>query len=143
MQESIKAVCMWQKGSGLKERYMDRLKAFGEWKKKQKIDDQLKPGDKVDILDREGIWCVGNIELIIKSEGRQPLFYIHYENWNRKFDEYIYLTSKRLSPYGFYTSRTDIPRYCIHRARNLLFQHHRLHSENGMTQTLIASNREE
>ncbi len=50
----------------------------------------IKVGDKVDILDREGIWCIGTIELIVRSVDRQPLLYIHYEDWHRKFDEYIY-----------------------------------------------------
>ncbi len=69
MQQSIKAVCRWQ--SELRERYIDRVKALYEWKKKQEIYHlKLKAGDKVDILDREGIWCVGTIELIIRSDRR-------------------------------------------------------------------------
>lgn len=50
----------------------------------------MKAGDKIDVRDTEYVWCVGIVELKILSEHREPLLYIHYEGWNRKYDEYIY-----------------------------------------------------
>ena len=72
-------------------------------------------------MDTEHIWCIGVVEIKIITKGRKPLLYIHYEvsicffkrfqGWNRRFDEYIYLDSKRVAPLGTYTTRRDIPRY--------------------------------
>ena len=33
------------------------------------------------------------------------------QGWSRKYDEYMYLNSRRIAPFGTYTSRVDIPRY--------------------------------
>ena len=33
------------------------------------------------------------------------------KGWSRKYDEYMYLNSRRIAPFGLYTSRSDIPRY--------------------------------
>ena len=65
----------------------------------------IKAGDKVDVRDTEHIWCVGFVELKITTLNRPPLLYIHFEGWNRKFDEYIFLDSERFAPLGTYTSR--------------------------------------
>lgn len=52
----------------------------------------------------------------ITAQNRQPLLYIHYDGWSRKYDEYLYIDSSRVAPLGFYSNRTDIPRYrmCQH-----------------------------
>jgi hypothetical protein len=42
------------------------------------------------------------------------LLYIHYEGWNRCYDEYIPADSERIAPLKLYTSRTDIPKYTRH-----------------------------
>jgi hypothetical protein len=47
--------------------------------------------------------------------------FIHYEGWNKKYDEYLYQTSHRLSPLGTYTERVDIPRYDLNSNRNVMF----------------------
>mmetsp|Transcript_9972 Transcript_9972/g.7502 ORF Transcript_9972/g.7502 Transcript_9972/m.7502 type:complete len:106 (+) Transcript_9972:939-1256(+) len=52
---------------------------------------------------------------------REQLFYIYYEGWNRKYDEYIYKSSGRLAPLGTYTNRTDIPKYQMCPHQNMLF----------------------
>mmetsp|Transcript_3294 Transcript_3294/g.5468 ORF Transcript_3294/g.5468 Transcript_3294/m.5468 type:complete len:207 (-) Transcript_3294:380-1000(-) len=62
-------------------------------------------------MDTELIWCEATVELILKTPNRKDLLYIHYEGWNRKYDEYIYIDSHRLAPHGLYTSRQDIPKY--------------------------------
>ena len=72
---------------------------------------QVKAGDKVDVCDTEFIWCKGLVELVIKTHDRRDLLYIHYEGWNRKYDEFIYVDSHRCAPNGLYTNRKDIPIY--------------------------------
>jgi len=49
--------------------------------------------------------------LVVKTSSRRDLLYVHYEGWNRKYDEYIYIDSHRVVPLGFYTGRGDIPVY--------------------------------
>jgi hypothetical protein len=72
---------------------------------------EIKVGEVVDIRDTEYIWCVGTIELKIKTMNHLPLLYVHYNGWHRKYDEFIYYNSDRLAPSGTYTSRADIPHY--------------------------------
>lgn len=71
----------------------------------------VKPGEQVDACDTEYIWCKATVELVVKTPNRKDLVYIHYEGWNRKYDEYLYIDSHRLAPLGYYTARTDIPVY--------------------------------
>ena len=77
---------------------------------------EVKAGDKLDVRDTEYVWCKAVVELKIISKKRKPLLYVHYEGWNRKYDEYLYIDSPRIAPFGFYTSRNDIPKYhmCPH-----------------------------
>ena len=71
----------------------------------------VKAGDKIDVLDTEQIWCKATVEMIVKSDSRKDLLYVHYDGWNRKYDEYIYVDSYRIAPQGVYTNRRDIPIY--------------------------------
>lgn len=71
----------------------------------------MKAGDRIDVLDTEHIWCSAVVELKIKTAEKPPLLYIHYEGWNRKYDEYLFISNRRLAPNGTYTKRNDIPRY--------------------------------
>lgn len=75
----LQAVCKAENGdeSELK-RYDERLKAHQEWFDKQQVK-VIKPGDKVDALDTEYIWCKAVVELKITAKGRAPLLFIHYE----------------------------------------------------------------
>jgi hypothetical protein len=63
------------------------------------------------VLDTEHIWCSAIVELKIKTASKKPLLYIHYEGWSRKYDEYIFVSNRRIAPVGTYTQRSDIPRY--------------------------------
>lgn len=64
------------------------------------------------MLDTEHIWCNAVVELKISAcEQATPLILVHYDGWSRKYDEFISLGSSRVAPSGFYTKRTDIPRY--------------------------------
>jgi hypothetical protein len=74
---------------------------------------KIKIGDTIDLMDKQGVWCKALIELKIITANRPPLFYIHYLGWHRKYDEYIYGNSSRFAPLGVYTTREDIPRYCV------------------------------
>lgn len=94
--------------------------------------EKVNAGDKIDVLDSEKIWCQAVIELKFTSVSRAPLFYIHYIGWSRKYDESIYANSKRIAPFGLYTSREDLPRYCIDYTQGRSVSH-----------AAIASNREE
>ena len=50
----------------------------------------IKAGQRIDTRDTEFIWCTAVVELKIQTMNREPLLYIHYEDWNRKYDEYIF-----------------------------------------------------
>lgn len=60
------------------QRYKERVKAHEEWLSKQSVE-PIKPGEKVDALDTEYIWCRAQVELKIQARGRKPLLYLHYE----------------------------------------------------------------
>ena len=70
-----------------------------------------KVGDQLDVRDTEYIWCVGTVKIIIESPFKELLLIIHYEGWNKYFDEILPITSNRIAPLGYYTSREDIPKY--------------------------------
>lgn len=74
---------------------------------------QVKAGEKIDVCDTENIWCKATVELVIKTPNRKDLLYLHYEGWNRKYDEFMYIDSFRIAPLGFYTERSDIPVYSM------------------------------
>lgn len=96
------------------EKYKHRIETYKVWKQKHVLcrsGTTIKAGDKVDVRDTEYVWCTGIVELKISTLNRPALLYINFEGWNRKFDEYIFIDSDRLAPYGTYTSRNDIPRY--------------------------------
>ena len=59
-------------------RYDERIKYHLDWKYKQTLK-EVKPGDKVDALDTEYIWCKAQVELKIRAKNRQPLLYLHYD----------------------------------------------------------------
>ena len=81
----------------------------------------MKAGDIIDVRDTEYIWCKATVEFVITSGLRSPLLYIHYEGWNRRYDEYIFMNSQRLCPLGTYSSRQDIPRYVLNSNQNVMY----------------------
>lgn len=110
---AVKMMVSAKKESGEPEefnRWQERMKSYKDWVESHKLKD-VKPGDKVDVFDTELIWCKATVELVIKTANRKDLLYLHYEGWNRKYDEYIYVDSHRVAPAGLYTDRTDIPKY--------------------------------
>jgi len=65
----------------------------------------------VDVRDTDFIWCLGEVTMIIESMDKEPILAIHYEGWNRWYDEFLSINSPRLARLGFYTNRDDIPKY--------------------------------
>jgi hypothetical protein len=110
---SVKLMVLAKKKAGDAEefdKWVERVKKYQEWLQAHKVS-AVKAGEKLDILDTELIWCQATVEMVIKTTNRRDLLYVHYEGWNRKYDEYIYLDSHRIAPLGLYTGRTDIPKY--------------------------------
>ena len=65
----------------------------------------------IDVRDTENIWVPGLVIGVYESKDLETKLLIHYKNWSKKFDELIPVTSHWIAKYGFYTSRTEIPRY--------------------------------
>lgn len=57
------------------------------------------------------IWCEAAVTMIVESLNHEPILAVHYDNWNRWYDEFLPISSPRLARYGFYTKRNDIPKY--------------------------------
>jgi hypothetical protein len=51
------------------------------------------------------------VRIKIESPSKEPLLVVHYEGWNKYYDEIIKQGSSRVAPSGTYTSRLDIPKY--------------------------------
>lgn len=120
--QAVKAVSQSKRGGENCEykRWKHRMETYKQWKEKHRLSKDVKSGEKVDIRDTEYIWCVGTIELKISTLNRLPLFYVHYNGWHRKYDEFVYVNSDRLAPAGTYTSRADIPHYNLNPYSNVM-----------------------
>jgi hypothetical protein len=53
----------------------------------------VKPGEYLDARDTQPVWCVAQL---ISRQGN--VFYVHYTDWNAKFDEKIDVRSGRIAP---------------------------------------------
>ena len=51
--------------------------------------EQVDVGSKIDVRDTEYIWCIGLVKIKIESAHKELLLVIHYEGWNKYFDEII------------------------------------------------------
>ncbi len=70
-------------------------------------------GDKVDVRDTEYIWLQGLVKIKIECANKEPLLVIHYQGWNKYYDEIIKQNSPRLAPCGTYSLRKDLPKYFL------------------------------
>lgn len=72
---------------------------------------EVEAGVLVDIRTLDYVWCKGVIisTSYKASEKRLMVLNVRYEK-DRRCEE-IREDSARLAPYGFYTNRTDLPRY--------------------------------
>jgi hypothetical protein len=75
----------------------------------KRLDSEITIGEKVDIRDKEYIWCKGTVKMIIESAKREPVLLIHYEDFDESKDEVLFRNSSRLAKFGSYTNRNDIP----------------------------------
>lgn len=77
----------------------------------------LHVGKLVDVRDTESIWCQGNIlkiyckKNIITGQTETVSLLIHYQRWNKLYNEIIEVPSSRLAPLNCFSGRLDIPRY--------------------------------
>ncbi|CAD8150769.1 unnamed protein product [Paramecium octaurelia] len=111
---------------------LNRKKEFKEWKMKKKITN-FKLGDSLDVLDTEHIWCVGQI---INMRNQKEML-VHYKGWDKVYDEYISISSPRLSPLGLFTDRTDILLYQSSPNDNAMSNYVRQIEENDQLNYLI------
>ena len=82
---------------------MKRCHMTKEWKDSHTITEP-KIGMELDVRDTEYIWCRGSIEKIVTTfKSKSKLLYVHYDGWNRYYDEFIWDHSPRLAPLGLYT----------------------------------------
>lgn len=95
------------------------------WEIQRKVG-RIQVGDKIDVRDTDYIWCVGQVKIVVESVNRENIVAIHYEGWNMWYDELLPITSPRLAKYGFYSTRSDIPKY-------------RLQTGKGQMQALIVN----
>ncbi len=49
--------------------------------------ENVEVGDAIDVRDTEYIWCVGSVKMKIESPNKEPLIIVHYEGWNKYYDE--------------------------------------------------------
>ena len=70
-------------------------------------------GDRVDVRDTEFIWLQGLVKIKIECANKEPLLVVHYEGWNKYYDEIIKQNSPRLAPRGVYSDRKDLPKYYL------------------------------
>ena len=83
---------------------------FTTWQLSKKLE-KIEVGDKLDIRDTGYIWCIGEVTMLVECINKEPMLAIHYQDWNRWYDEFLPISSPRLARLGFYTSRDDIPKY--------------------------------
>lgn len=107
----------YQKDSSIRselKNWQTRRDKYQDWKESHNLK-AVKIGDRIDVRDTEYIWWTGAVEKILKSKYNwADLLYIHYDGWNRCYDEYIPADSDRVAPLNIYTSRSDIPKYTRH-----------------------------
>ena len=88
----------------LKEKYVN-------WTNKRRVN-FADVGSKLDVKDTESIWCVGVVKEIIQNNNHAATLLIHYNGWDRIYDEYICINSSRLAPLGCFTDRRgELNRY--------------------------------
>jgi hypothetical protein len=75
--------------------------------------DNIEVGDRVDVRDTEYIWLQGLVKIKIECANKEPLLVVHYEGWNKYYDEIIKQNSPRLAPRGIYSDRKDLPKYYL------------------------------
>ena len=100
-----------------------------EWKQRseklKKIQESKQLGtlsidSKVDVRDKDYIWCEGTVKLIIEQINKDPLYVIHYEGMSHQWDEIIYKNSGRLAKHQTYTGLEYVPRYKVNADKSIV-----------------------
>ena len=93
-----------------------------KWKKIQEAKQvkDLEIDSKVDVRDKDYIWCQGVVKLIIEQINKDPMYVVHYQGMSNRWDEFICQSSGRLAKHGTYTNRTDIPRYQLSQDKSIV-----------------------
>ena len=98
---SVKMMVVAKKEAGDPEEFQkwhERMRKYQEWVKSHRVH-FVKAGQILDVCDTEYIWCKATVELVVKNQNRKDLLYLHYEGWNRKYDEFMYIDSHRFTAY--------------------------------------------
>lgn len=61
-------------------------------------------GQKLDVKDTENIWCLATV-----VEASITRVYIHYDEYHKKYDEWILLTSERIARFRSMTAHIVCP----------------------------------
>lgn len=60
---------------------------------------------------------MGKIKRITNIDNHKAL-YIHYDGWHKQYDEKVDFDSPRFAKLGYYTARSDIPKYHLEGSNN-------------------------
>ena len=102
----------------LRKKWSLQREALASWQKGKTLG-KLQVGTKVDIRDKNYIWCLGTVNLIVESAQREPLLVVRFENASKPFEEVLQRNSPRLALEGTYTGRDDLPCYLFLSAKIL------------------------
>lgn len=92
--------------------YKLRQRENADWEKERFLqENSLREGEEIDVCDTEHVWCKAMIKKVFREDGRTNEVLVHYDQWNKIYDEVINVKSQRLAPVGFFSERKDIPRY--------------------------------
>lgn len=61
---------------------------------------------KLDILEAPDIWCKATVLSVTELDSKKTLVKVHYDQWDKRFDELIPLSSKRIAPNNFVLSHS-------------------------------------
>jgi hypothetical protein len=68
---------------------------------------------KLDVRDKDFVWCVGEVKLVVESPSREPLVVIRLDDTPKTQEEVLQKNSPRLALLGTYTNREELPSYEI------------------------------
>ena len=97
--------------------FEERLGKYQAWHENRVLAyEKLQAGTLIDVRDTECIWCQGTIVKVYrktnaKLQRKAIAVLVHYNRWNKLYNEIIDVPSHRLAPLHCFSGRVDIPRY--------------------------------
>lgn len=80
-----------------------RADEYNQWRDQRYVF-TIEVGQKLDVLDAPDVWCKATVlKVFLHETGKQKIL-IHYDGWHSKFDEVLFLGSKKISPEDFVLS---------------------------------------